>query len=71
MDQILSGGLVEPFRGDPKFRLGFFTIAGVDGFTDATQLCSHAASLGSIVLASFVVLTEPFLGTRCVWHFCT
>lgn len=68
MDQVFRYGLVEPFGGDTEFRLGFVAVSVSDGFANTTQLGSHAASQGTVVLTLFVVLTEPFLGTRCVWH---
>ncbi len=68
VDHIFAGGAIESLRRNPEFRLSLFQVASLDRFADTADLAPHVALDRPVVQASFLVLTESFLGAGGIRH---
>lgn len=68
VNQVLRGGLVQPFGGKSKSGVGRFHIATFSGFFCLTQNGSQRGSLDSVSQTNFFALSKCFFGCAGIWH---
>ncbi len=68
MDQLLSGGLIEPASGHAELRLRLVEITSRDCFANFSKLGTQGSSLGAIANSVRFVLAKTFFGAAGVWH---